>query len=47
LPKSLSIELYSRDHLLHHTKPNTNFSKRFSIWDKLFFTYKENDRSIQ
>jgi sterol desaturase/sphingolipid hydroxylase (fatty acid hydroxylase superfamily) len=46
LPKSLGIDLYSRDHLLHHTKPSVNFSKRFSIWDKLFFTYKQNDRTM-
>ena len=40
LPKFLSIPLYSKDHLLHHMQPTVNFSKRFSIWDKIFGTYK-------
>jgi len=39
LPESLGISLYSRDHLLHHTNPMVNFSKRFSIWDRIFGTY--------
>lgn len=40
LPRVLSISLYSSDHTLHHINPNVNFSKRFSIWDKVFGTYK-------
>jgi len=40
LPRLLGIELYSRDHGLHHFNPNMNFSKRFSLWDKLFGTFK-------
>jgi len=40
LPRTLGIELYSRDHGLHHYNPNVNFSKRFSIWDKVFGTFK-------
>jgi sterol desaturase/sphingolipid hydroxylase (fatty acid hydroxylase superfamily) len=41
LPEILSIELYSSDHNIHHTNSQYNFSKRFSIWDKLFNTYKK------
>jgi len=39
LPQFFKIELYTRDHNKHHTHANYNFSKRFSIWDKLFGTY--------
>jgi len=39
LPKSLGIELYTKNHCLHHEKPSVNFSKRFSIWDKVFGTF--------
>ena len=39
LPQLFKIELYTKDHNKHHTHPNYNFSKRFSIWDKLFGTY--------
>ena len=41
IPKLLNIELYNSDHNMHHTNPNCNFSKRFSLWDKLFGTYCE------
>jgi sterol desaturase/sphingolipid hydroxylase (fatty acid hydroxylase superfamily) len=40
LPTFLNIELYTEDHDLHHVLHNYNFSKRFSLWDKLFNTYK-------
>jgi len=40
LPKSLGIELYTKDHDLHHSQNNCNYGKRFSIWDKIFGTYK-------
>ena len=40
LPKLLGMELYSEDHNLHHTKPDCNFSKQFSLWDKAFGTYQ-------
>lgn len=40
LPKLLGIELYTEDHDVHHTNVRYNFSKRFSIWDKIFATYK-------
>ena len=40
LPKMLHIELYTDDHDLHHSLNNCNYSKRFSLWDKLFGTYK-------
>jgi len=39
LPKYLNIELYAEDHDNHHSKNNCNYSKRFSLWDKLFGTY--------
>jgi sterol desaturase/sphingolipid hydroxylase (fatty acid hydroxylase superfamily) len=41
IPKAFKIQLYNSDHNTHHTNPNHNFSKRFSIWDKLFGTYKK------
>ena len=40
LPRIFNIELYSEDHFLHHSLNNCNYSKRFSLWDKLFNTYK-------
>jgi len=40
LPKFLNITLYSEDHNLHHAKNTCNYSKRFSLWDKLFGTYE-------
>lgn len=39
LPRIFGIELYSKNHHKHHTHLNVNFSKRFSIWDKLFLTW--------
>jgi sterol desaturase/sphingolipid hydroxylase (fatty acid hydroxylase superfamily) len=41
LPKLLGIEQYSEDHALHHTNPNVNFSKQFTLWDKAFGTYQK------
>jgi len=41
LPKILNIELYSEDHNMHHNLNNCNYSKRFSLWDKIFGTYKK------
>ena len=38
LPAFLSISLFSRDHLIHHIRPNVNFSKRFALWDIVFGT---------
>lgn len=40
LPKYLHIELYTEDHDLHHSLNNCNYAKRFSLWDKIFRTYK-------
>lgn len=40
LPKMFGIELRTIDHDFHHTHYKYNFSKRFSLWDKLFGTYK-------
>ena len=39
LPKKLNIELYTEDHDYHHQNGKCNYSKRFSLWDKLFGTY--------
>ena len=41
LVKYLGIELYTENHDLHHRYLNCNFSKRLSLWDKLFGTYHE------
>lgn len=40
LPRALGIELYAEDHALHHMKPGWNFAKRFTLWDKVFGTYR-------
>lgn len=40
IPRIFSIELYTEDHHLHHKRLKYNFSKRFSLWDKVFNTYK-------
>jgi sterol desaturase/sphingolipid hydroxylase (fatty acid hydroxylase superfamily) len=40
IPKILGIELYAEDHDIHHSLNNCNYSKRFSLWDKVFSTYR-------
>lgn len=40
LTKWLNIQFYVEDHDLHHSLNNCNYSKRFSLWDKVFCTYK-------
>ena len=40
LPKYLNIQLYTEDHDAHHSINNCNYSKRFSLWDKVFGTYR-------
>ncbi len=40
LPQILGIDLYSVDHYNHHKYNNCNYSKRFSLWDRVFGTYK-------
>jgi sterol desaturase/sphingolipid hydroxylase (fatty acid hydroxylase superfamily) len=40
IPKSIGIELYTENHDLHHSENNCNYGKRFSLWDKIFGTYK-------
>jgi sterol desaturase/sphingolipid hydroxylase (fatty acid hydroxylase superfamily) len=39
LPQLLNIPLCTVDHDLHHSLNNCNYSKRFSLWDRLFETY--------
>jgi sterol desaturase/sphingolipid hydroxylase (fatty acid hydroxylase superfamily) len=41
MPQILGMELNARDHEMHHIQPNCNFSKRFSLWDRLFGTFAE------
>lgn len=38
-PKLFGIELYAEDHDIHHSVNNCNYSKRFSLWDKMFGTF--------
>jgi sterol desaturase/sphingolipid hydroxylase (fatty acid hydroxylase superfamily) len=38
LPRFFGIQLHTKDHNIHHISPNYNFSKRFSLWDKIFGT---------
>lgn len=40
IPKLLKIELNVKDHINHHKYINYNYSKKFSIFDKIFGTYK-------
>ena len=40
IPRLLSIELKVEHHDLHHTINNCNYAKRFSLWDKVFGTFK-------
>lgn len=40
IPKSLGISLKSKDHNYHHIRPLKNFSKRFSLWDRVFGTFE-------
>lgn len=35
----LQIELRADDHQRHHIQASCNFSKRFSLWDRLFGTF--------
>ena len=39
IARLLDIELRSEDHQRHHIRADVNFSKRFSIFDKLFCTW--------
>ena len=41
LPRLLGIELHTKDHDLHHTHGGRhNFAKRFTLFDRMFGTYK-------
>mmetsp|Transcript_17791 Transcript_17791/g.31690 ORF Transcript_17791/g.31690 Transcript_17791/m.31690 type:complete len:313 (+) Transcript_17791:188-1126(+) len=42
LPEALGIELHTDDHDLHHSFPGMacNYAKRFTLWDRVFGTYK-------
>jgi sterol desaturase/sphingolipid hydroxylase (fatty acid hydroxylase superfamily) len=44
LPILLRIQLSTKDHDLHHSNPlyPCNYSKRFTLWDKMFGTYRQN-----
>ena len=41
LPKFFNIHLKTEDHDLHHSANNCNYAKRFTIYDKIFGTYKK------
>lgn len=45
LVKILKIELYTKDHDKHHSLNNCNYSKRFSLWDKIFKTYRNDKKT--
>uniref|UniRef100_A0A6C0D7X2 Fatty acid hydroxylase domain-containing protein n=1 Tax=viral metagenome TaxID=1070528 RepID=A0A6C0D7X2_9ZZZZ len=40
LPKLFNMQLFTRNHNLHHTNVNCNYAKRFNLWDRLFGTNK-------
>lgn len=40
LPKLFGIELLTEDHNVHHTRVQCNYAKRFTLWDKVFGTYR-------
>jgi sterol desaturase/sphingolipid hydroxylase (fatty acid hydroxylase superfamily) len=42
LAKIFNIELGIKNHDLHHSLNNCNYSKRFSLWDKVFGTFNPN-----
>jgi sterol desaturase/sphingolipid hydroxylase (fatty acid hydroxylase superfamily) len=42
-PRFFRIELSNKDHHNHHINPMCNFSKRFSLWDKVFNTYQSDN----
>ncbi|CEG37966.1 fatty acid hydroxylase [Plasmopara halstedii] len=35
------------DHEVHHTYPRWNFAKRFSLWDKVFCTFRPGESHIE
>ncbi len=41
VPELLGIPLYSRNHHEHHRNTRVNFSKRFSLWDRVFGTFQD------
>lgn len=47
LPKWFGIELYSEDHGIHHSHYVYNYSKRFSLWDRVFGTFYESVDKIE
>lgn len=40
LPQLFNIELMTKNHDDHHIYNNCNYAKRFSLWDKVFGTFK-------
>jgi sterol desaturase/sphingolipid hydroxylase (fatty acid hydroxylase superfamily) len=40
IPQLFSISLYTIDHDNHHRWNHFNYGKRFSLWDRVFGTYK-------
>lgn len=44
LPRFLGIDLYTADHTNHHKYNYCNYSKRFTLWDRLFGTIRLESR---
>ena len=44
LTEALGIELRAADHQRHHVQGSVNFSKRFSLFDRLFGTWADGPR---
>lgn len=40
----VNIGLFSQDHGLHHKLMNYNYGKRFTLWDKIFKTYRQSSQ---
>jgi len=47
LARALDVELRSADHQRHHIRADVNFSKRFSLWDRLFCTWSAAERGVK
>ena len=47
LPAWCGFELYSQDHYMHHRNSKVNFSKRFTLWDRMFETFQRDEVMFQ
>lgn len=46
-PRYKEIRIYIEDHDLHHSNHDCNFSKKYTIWDKIFKTYKKKNLYVE